>query len=62
MSLVLPPRPHSESAPLAWPLHRLSVALYHRLTETGVLTEDDNIELLEGWIIERNSKNPPHDS
>ncbi|MBD2126378.1 Uma2 family endonuclease [Microcoleus sp. FACHB-1] len=26
----------------------------------GILTEDDPVELLEGWIIQKMPKNPPH--
>ncbi len=62
MSLAVPPPPVFEAAPADWPLRRLSVAQYRRLTESGVFTEDDNIELLEGWIISKMAKNPPHDS
>ncbi len=51
-----------ETAPSDWPMQRLSVGQYHRLTESGVFTEDDNLELLEGWIISKMAKNPPHDS
>jgi len=40
---------------------RFSVAEYHRLTEIGVLTEDDNIELIEGYLVNKMSSNPPHD-
>jgi Putative restriction endonuclease len=40
--------------------HRFSVAKYHRLTELGVLTEDDNVELLEGYVVQKMARNPPH--
>jgi Uma2 family endonuclease len=40
--------------------HRFSVANYHRLTEVGVLTEDDNVELLEGYVVQKMARNPPH--
>jgi Uma2 family endonuclease len=40
---------------------RFSVAEYHRLAEIGVLTEDDNLELIEGWLIHKLARNPPHD-
>src|SRR5215212_3004357 len=40
---------------------RFSVAEYHRLTEIGVLTEDDNLELIEGYLVHKMSRNPPHD-
>ncbi len=45
-----------------WPLRRFSVAEYRRWTEAGRFSEDDNFELLEGWIVEKMPKNPPHDS
>src|SRR5688572_3142360 len=35
---------------------------YHRLIETGVLKEDDPVELLEGWIVFKMPRNPPHDT
>jgi Uma2 family endonuclease len=40
---------------------RFSVAEYHRLTELGFLTEDDNLELLEGYLVHKMARNPPHD-
>lgn len=40
---------------------RFSVNEYHRLTEIGILTEDDNLELLEGYLVLKMSRNPPHD-
>lgn len=40
---------------------RFSVPEYHRLTEIGVLTEDDNLELLEGYLVLKMAHNPPHD-
>ncbi|MFM9963781.1 MAG: Uma2 family endonuclease [Planctomycetaceae bacterium] len=45
-----------------WPLRRFSVAEYRRWTQAGRFAEDDNFELLEGWIVENMPKNPPHDS
>jgi Uma2 family endonuclease len=38
-----------------------TIAEYHRLIEVGVLGEDDPIELLEGWIVFKMTRNPPHD-
>src|SRR5438132_62975 len=40
---------------------RFSVAEYHRLIQIGILTEDDNLELLEGYLVHKMSRNPPHD-
>jgi hypothetical protein len=41
--------------------HRFSVAEYHRLIQAGFLTEDDNIELIDGYLVQKMSRNPPHD-
>src|SRR5262249_30603098 len=41
---------------------RFSVAEYHKLIESGILTEDDNLELLEGYLVHKMSRNPPHDA
>ncbi len=46
---------------LPYPVSRFSVEKYHEMIATGVLTEDDNVELLEGWIAPMMSKNPPHE-
>jgi len=50
------------NSPLAppLPLRRLSVAQYHQLGELGVLTPDDKVELLEGWIVEKMNQRPIH--
>jgi hypothetical protein len=32
------------------------------MVETGVLKEDDKVELLDGWITPKMARNPPHDS
>jgi Uma2 family endonuclease len=40
---------------------RFTVDEYHRLTEIGMLTEDDNLELIEGYLVLKMSRNPPHD-
>lgn len=42
------------------PIWRLSVAQYHEMIRTGILTSDDQVELLEGWLIPKMPKNPPH--
>jgi Uma2 family endonuclease len=43
------------------PLRRFTIEEYHRLIEVGILTEDDNVELLEGLIVHKMPRNPPHD-
>jgi Uma2 family endonuclease len=41
-------------------LWKFSVEQYHALIQSGILDEDTPIELLEGWLVEKMSKNPPH--
>ena len=42
------------------PVWRLSVEQYHQIIRAGILTKDDPIELLEGWLIQKMPKNPRH--
>jgi Uma2 family endonuclease len=42
-------------------LGRLTVRQYHRMIETGILTEDDPIELLEGLLVVKMPRDPAHD-
>jgi len=39
---------------------RLSVEDYHRMTEAGILDEDDRVELIEGVIVEMSPQGPKH--
>jgi hypothetical protein len=39
---------------------RLSVDQYHEMIRAGILTDDDPVELLEGWLVYKMPKNPPH--
>lgn len=39
---------------------RLSIEQYHAMIQSGILTDDDSVELLEGWLIFKMPKNPPH--
>jgi len=41
-------------------IHRLSVAQYRGMLEAGILKSGDPVELLEGWLVEKTTKNPPH--
>lgn len=38
----------------------LSVAQYHELIRAGILTEDAPVELLEGRLVTKMPKDPPH--
>jgi hypothetical protein len=35
---------------------------YHQMIQAGILGEDDNVELLEGWIVPEMPRNPAHDA
>ena len=39
---------------------RLRVEQYHAMIQAGILTDDDSVELLEGWLVFKMPKNPPH--
>jgi hypothetical protein len=40
---------------------RITVDEYHEMIRTGILAEDEPVELLEGWIVIKRARNPPHD-
>lgn len=44
-----------------WPVRRFTVDEYHRMIQAGILSEDEPVELLEGWITPQMARNPPHD-
>jgi Uma2 family endonuclease len=53
----LPVLPRPPSA--VW---RFTVDQYHRMIGAGILGEDDPVELINGWIVPKMARNPPHDS
>lgn len=42
------------------PVWRLTVRQYHQMLEAEILHSGDRIELLEGWLVPKMTKNPPH--
>jgi Uma2 family endonuclease len=46
---------------LASSLAKFSVARYQKMIETGILTADDKVELLENYVVLKMSRNLPHD-
>jgi Putative restriction endonuclease len=42
------------------PIWRLNVHQYHEMIRNDILTDDDPVELLEGWLVLKMPKNPPH--
>jgi hypothetical protein len=52
-----PQVPAADSPPL---LYRFSVEQYEKMIETGVLTSEDRVELIEGIVIQKMTQHPPH--
>ncbi len=42
------------------PIWRLSVAQYHEMIRGGILSDDDPVELLNGWLVTKMMIRPPH--
>lgn len=42
------------------PVLPLTVEQYHAMIRSGALNGGDSIELLEGWLVNKMIKNPPH--
>lgn len=42
-------------------LRRFSVDEYHLMIQAGVLDESDTVELLNGYVVLKMPRNPPHD-
>ena len=42
------------------PVWRFSVGQYHDMIRAGILGEDDPVELLDGWLVPKMMKKPPH--
>src|SRR5437899_1616829 len=63
MTVIAKPPPPDRGVP-RFPYHRLqriSVDQYHRMIASGALTEDDPVELLEGWLVAKMPRDPHHD-
>jgi Putative restriction endonuclease len=60
---VTPPtaEPLPPAVPPLRPMRRFTVDEYHRLIEAGFFAHDERYELLDGWIIHKMSRNPPHE-
>jgi Uma2 family endonuclease len=42
------------------PVYRFTVEKYEEMIRAGIISEDDPIELLDGWMTNKTTKNPPH--
>jgi len=59
VELATTAKPNSE-ATISDRYWRMTVAQYHSIEQAGILDEDDRLELLEGLLITKMPKNPPH--
>src|SRR5262249_44687542 len=57
----LPPTKPQGTLLEKWSLHRFTVPAYRRMLDTGFLSPDARVELLDGWIIDKMPHNAPHD-
>jgi Uma2 family endonuclease len=51
--------PNTAAVPTDY-IWRLSLGQYHEMIRVGILTDDDPVELLDGWLVYKMPKNPPH--
>ena len=59
-SLTLPTQASAPWHPLASPeVYRMTTREYERMTAAGVL-DDPRVELLDGYVVKKMGKNPPH--
>lgn len=61
MSAITIPSPTSDRfAVPPEPVLPLTVVQYHEMARAGILLDGDPIELLEGWLVKKMTKDPPH--
>jgi hypothetical protein len=62
--LTRKPKPKNPPPPALPPLpvRRFTVEEYHRLIEIGLISENDRVELIRGWIVTKMGINPPHNN
>ena len=61
MSVAASPPPSASPLPTLL-VRRFTVDEYHQMIQAGILAEDEPVELLEGWIVNKMPRNPPHDA
>ena len=62
--LVAPFSPPPSQLPRLSPrqgVRKFTVEEYHKLIEDSFFAENEKFELVEGWIVNKMSRNPPHD-
>jgi Uma2 family endonuclease len=57
-AVCLPPGP--PNPPPSFDLYRLRVEQYEQMGNAGILSEDDRVELIAGYLVQKMIKNEPH--
>jgi Uma2 family endonuclease len=68
MSTIAPTQPMTPATPASAPvpplalseLYRFTVDQYERMGGAGILTEDDRVELIDGYVVAKVGKGPAH--
>ena len=65
MSMLAPPASPPAPVPLPpaippVPVYRLSVAQYEAMAKQGILTPEDRVELIRGWLVPKMTKGEPN--
>ena len=61
LTLPAPPRCRATTYGLDPSAYRFSLAQYDRMVESGILTPEDRVELLEGYLVTKMGATEPHD-
>jgi Uma2 family endonuclease len=61
MTTIPHPAPVLAPSMVAPAIRRFSVAEYHQMIQTGILAEDERVELINGIVVHKMPRNPPHD-
>lgn len=57
------PSPLRPTVPEGWcSLRRFTVPEYHAMLAAGILRSGDPVELIDGYLVQKMSRNPPHDA
>ncbi len=57
---TLPPAPQLPAGVPPEPIWRFTVQQYHQMIRAGIFSDDDPVELLDGWLVPKMPKNPAH--
>ncbi|HEX5272003.1 MAG TPA: Uma2 family endonuclease [Gemmataceae bacterium] len=60
-AVMLDPAPAGLPVTIHRPFYRLTVEQYLRMTEAGILGKYDRVELIEGLLVQKVTRHPPHD-